>query len=102
MALAATRCFDSLVSCSSVRCSSWGMAASAPTCICLVLTCRCFATAMSLELKQPEQSARELGASLDSYAPSGHARQRRATASVGELWDAAHQWRGGQLHHLGQ
>src|SRR4051812_47105905 len=102
MALAATRCFDSLVSCSSVRCSSWGMAASAPTCICFVLTCRCLATARSLELKELEQSARQLGASLDPNAPSSHTRQGGATTPVCELWDAAHERRGRQLHHSGQ
>src|SRR5829696_1883575 len=47
MALAATRCLDSLWSCSSVLDSSCGMAASAPTCIC-IFTCFCFATGESL------------------------------------------------------
>src|SRR4051794_38868799 len=37
------RCLDSLWSCSSVRFSSCGIAARAPTCIC-ILTCFCFAT----------------------------------------------------------
>src|SRR5437763_190383 len=42
MALAATRCLDSLCSCSSVRFSSCWIAARAPTCC--ILTCLCLAT----------------------------------------------------------
>src|SRR3954470_7450565 len=42
MALAATRCLDSLTSCSSVRLSSCGMADRAPTCICILI---CFGLA---------------------------------------------------------
>src|SRR5918999_1391907 len=47
IARAAARCFDSLSSCSSVRCSSSGIAASAPARYC-IFTCRCLATAGSL------------------------------------------------------
>src|SRR4051812_23245247 len=102
MALAATRCFDSLVSCSSVRCSSCGIAARAPTCICFICTCRCFATAMSLELEQLKQSAREPGASLDPHATPGHPGQRGAATPVGELGNAAGEGRRCHLHHVGK
>src|SRR2546423_5169226 len=111
MALAATRCFDSLCSCSSVRCSSCGIAASAPTCIC-ILTCRCFATAgesarrwrglkSHLDLEQLQQPPGEEWAALDLHSAAGYPRQGGAAAPVRDLRDAAHEGSGGQLHDGG-
>src|SRR5215204_5881820 len=84
MALAATRCLDSLSSCSSVRDSSEGMAASAPTCIC-ILTCFCLAIAgASLELDQGQQAAPEQLRALEAHPAAGDRGQRRAAARVTE------------------
>src|SRR5437870_1729318 len=102
MALAATRCLDSLASCSSVRGSSWGIAASAPTCICFIFTCFCLATAVSLELEQLEQAAGQQPAALDPDPAPRHPGEGRTSAPVGELRDASHERGGGQLHHVGQ
>src|SRR3954468_7222653 len=101
MALAATRCLDSLCSCSSVHGSSWGMAASAPTCI-FIFTCFCFATAVSLELEQLEQSAGLEAAPLDLHLPPGHPGQRRAAATIGDLGEPSHERGGRELHDVRQ
>src|SRR3954451_19009483 len=102
MAFAATRCFDSLASCSSLRGSSWGIADSAPTCMRCIFTCYCFATARSLELKQLEQAPRQAGAALDLHPAPGQALEGLTAAAVGELRDPAGERRGRQLHHVGQ
>src|SRR4029450_7524654 len=107
MALAATRCFDSLISCSSVRCSSCGIAASAPTCIC-ILTCFCLATARSLpdaegsDLEQLEEAAREQGRPLDLHLAARHPSERSPAAPVCRSRQPGEHRRRGELDDVGE